>query len=150
MDAMHSSKPLFKAWVFTFLVMLAIDALWLGVVARDLYRQDMGILMATQPRWAAAAAFYLAYPLGLVIFAVKPALETASGASAGNGGSLGRALLLGGLFGLFAYGTYDLTNLAVVQDWPLGLTFIDLGWGTFASAVSAGAGMALARWWARR
>ena len=144
MDAMHSSKPLFKAWVFTFLVMLAIDALWLGVVARDLYRQDMGILMAAQPRWAAAAAFYLAYPLGLVVFAVKPALET------GRAGSLGRALLLGGLLGLFAYGTYDLTNLAVVQDWPLGLTFIDLAWGTFASAVSAGAGMALTRWWTGR
>ena len=146
MQPMHT-RHFFQAWLFTFTVMLAIDALWLGVVARDLYQQDMGSLMAAQPRWAAAAAFYLAYPLGLVIFAVKPALETASG---GNGGSLGRALLLGGLFGLFAYGTYDLTNLAVVQDWPLGLTFIDLAWGTFASAVSAGAGMALARWWARR
>ena len=146
MQPMHT-RHFFQAWLFTFTVMLAIDALWLGVLARDLYQQDMGSLMAVQPRWAAAAAFYLAYPLGLVIFAVKPALETASG---GNGGSLGRALLLGGLFGLFAYGTYDLTNLAVVQDWPLGLTFIDLAWGTFASAVSAGAGMALARWWARR
>ncbi len=146
MQPMHT-RHFFQAWLFTFTVMLAIDALWLGVLARDLYQQDMGSLMAAQPRWAAAAAFYLAYPLGLVIFAVKPALETASG---GNGGSLGRALLLGGLFGLFAYGTYDLTNLAVVQDWPLGLTFIDLAWGTFASAVSAGAGMALARWWARR
>ena len=146
MQPMHT-RHFFQAWLFTFTVMLAIDALWLGVLARDLYQQDMGSLMAAQPRWAAAAAFYLAYPLGLVIFAVKPALETASG---GNGGSLGRALLLGGLFGLFAYGTYDLTNLAVVQDWPLRLTFIDLAWGTFASAVSAGAGMALARWWARR
>ncbi len=148
-----TQKHFFKSWLFTFTVMLAIDALWLGVVARDLYRQDMGILMAAQPRWAAAAAFYLAYPLGLVIFAVKPALETASGVGKGseaNGGSLGRALLLGALFGLFAYGTYDLTNLAVVQDWPLRLTFIDLAWGTFASAVSAGAGLALTRWWVAR
>lgn len=137
---MHS-KHLLKAWLFTFLVMLAIDALWLGVVARDLYQQEMGSLMADQPRWAAAAAFYLAYPVGLVIFAVRPALEVRS---------MGRAVLLGGLFGLFAYGTYDLTNLAVLQGWPLGLTFVDLAWGTFASAVSAGAGMALTRWWAGR
>lgn len=137
---MHS-KHLLKAWLFTFLVMLAIDALWLGVVARDLYQQEMGSLMADQPRWAAAAAFYLAYPVGLVIFAVRPALEARS---------MGRAVLLGGLFGLFAYGTYDLTNLAVLQGWPLGLTFVDLAWGTFASAVSAGAGMALTRWWAGR
>lgn len=143
MQPMHT-RHFFPAWLFTFTVMLAIDALWLGVVARDLYQQDMGSLMAAQPRWAAAAAFYLAYPLGLVVFAVKPALET------GRAGSLGRALLLGGLLGLFAYGTYDLTNLAVVQDWPLGLTFIDLAWGTFASAVSAGAGMALTRWWTGR
>ena len=143
MQSMHT-RHFFAAWLFTFTVMLAIDALWLGVVARDLYQQGMGSLMAAQPRWAAAAAFYLAYPLGLVVFAVKPALET------GRAGSLGRALLLGGLLGLFAYGTYDLTNLAVVQDWPLGLTFIDLAWGTFASAVSAGAGMALTRWWTGR
>ena len=138
---MHSSRHGFKAWFFTFTVMLAIDALWLGVVARGLYQQEMGSLMAAQPRWAAAAAFYLAYPLGLVVFAVQPALQARS---------LGRAVLLGGLFGLFAYGTYDLTNLAVLQDWPLRLTFIDLAWGTFASAVSAGAGMALTRWWAGR
>ena len=138
---MQSSTPYFKAWLCTFTVMLAIDALWLGVVARDLYQQEMGSLMATQPRWASAAAFYLAYPVGLVIFAVRPALAARS---------VGRAVVLGGLFGLFAYGTYDLTNLAVLRDWPLRLTFIDLAWGTFASAVSAGAGMALTRWWAGR
>ncbi len=138
---MPSSTPSFKAWLCTFAVMLAIDALWLGVVARDLYQQEMGSLMATQPRWAAAAAFYLAYPVGLVIFAVRPALAARS---------VGRAVVLGGLFGLFAYGTYDLTNLAVLQGWPLRLSFIDLAWGTFASAVSAGAGVALTRWWAGR
>ena len=138
---MQSSKHSFKAWLFTFIVMLAIDGLWLGVVARDLYQHEMGNLMADQPRWAAAAAFYLAYPVGLVIFAVRPALAAHS---------MGRAVLLGGLFGLFAYGTYDLTNLAVLRDWPLRLTFIDLAWGTFASAVAAGAGTALTRWWAGR
>ena len=138
---MQSSKHSFKAWLFTFIVMLVIDALWLGVVARDLYQQEMGSLMATQPRWLAAAAFYLAYPLGLVVFAVRPALAAHSA---------GHAMVLGGMFGLFAYGTYDLTNLAVVQDWPLRLTFIDLAWGTFASAVSAGAGLALTRWWIAR
>ena len=138
---MQSSKHSFKAWLFTFTVMLVIDALWLGVVARDLYQQEMGSLMADPPRWLAAAAFYLAYPLGLVIFAVRPALAAHSA---------GHAMVLGGLFGLFAYGTYDLTNLAVLRDWLLRLAFIDLAWGTFASAVSAGASLALARWWAGR
>ena len=138
---MQPSKNFFKAWLFTFVVMLVIDALWLGVVARGLYQQEMGSLMADQPRWLAAAAFYLAYPLGLVVFAVRPALVAHSA---------GHAMVLGGLFGLFAYGTYDLTNLAVLRDWPLRLTFIDLAWGTFASAVAAGAGTALTRWWAGR
>ena len=76
-----------------------------------------------------------------MIFAVRPPLDARS---------TGRAVLLGALFGLFAYGTYDLTNLAVLRDWLLRLAFIDLAWGTFASAVSAGAGAALTRWWAGR
>lgn len=131
----------FKAWLATFLVMLVIDALWLGVVARSLYQQEMGGLMASQPRWMAALAFYLFYPVGLVIFAVRPALDR---------GGAGRAALLGGLFGFFAYGTYDMTNLAVVQNWPMALSFIDLAWGTAASAASAATGTVITRWWVRR
>ncbi len=131
----------FKAWLATMVVMLVIDALWLGVIARSLYQSGMGDLMASQPRWAAAAAFYLLYPVGLAIFAVRPALEA---------GGAQRAAILGGLFGLFAYGTYDMTNLAVVEGWPVALSFIDLAWGTTASAVSAAAGTAITQWWQRR
>ena len=125
----------------TFLVMFVIDALWLGVIAKDFYRTAMGALLAPEPRLGFATIFYLMYPLGLVIFAVLPGADAAS---------VVRAAVLGALFGLFCYGTYDLTNLAVVQDWPLRLTFVDLAWGTFASAVSAGAGLALTRWWIAR
>ena len=129
------------AWGATFLVMLAIDALWLGVIARSLYQQGMGNLMAPQPRLGFAAAFYLLYPIGLVIFAALPALAE---------GSLARAAVLGALFGFFAYATYDLTNAAVVRDWPVSLSLIDLAWGTFASGVAATAGTAVTRWFAAR
>ncbi len=74
--------------------------LWLGVVAKNLYRESMGQLLAPDVNLAAAAGFYLLYPIGLVVFAVLP-----------SGGDWLRALLLGALFGLFCYGTYDLTNL---------------------------------------
>lgn len=135
------TSKFFKVWLATFLVMLIIDAVWLGVVARSLYQQEMGDLMASKPNWAAALAFYLAYPVGLVIFAVQPALHS---------GGARRAALLGGLFGFFAYGTYDMTNLAVVQGWPMALSLIDLAWGTAASAASAATATAVTRWWARR
>ena len=130
-----SSKHL-VAWAATFVAMLAIDALWLGVVAKNLYQQGMGSLMSPQPRLGFAAAFYLLYPVGLVIFAVLPGLAE---------GGIGRAALLGALFGFFAYATYDLTNLSVVRDWPIGLSFIDIAWGTFVSGVSAAAGLAVVR-----
>lgn len=106
-----------------------LDFFWLGVIARELYQGGMSHLMAAKPNLVAAAAFYLLYPIGVVIFAVHPA-----------GGDLMRALMLGGLFGLFAYGTYDLTNLAVMRDWPVSLTFIDIAWGGFVSACGAAAG----------
>ncbi|RZL64232.1 MAG: DUF2177 family protein [Variovorax sp.] len=129
------------AWGATFLVMLVIDLLWLGVIAKNMYAQAMGDLMSPQPRLAFAALFYLMYPVGLVIFAVLPGVDA---------GSVLRAGVLGALFGLFAYGTYDLTNLAVVRGWPTGLSFIDMAWGTLVSGVSAAAGAAALRWFMAR
>ncbi len=129
------------AWAATFLVMVVIDLLWLGVIAKGLYQEGMGSLMAPEPRLAFAALFYVIYPIGLVIFAVTPGVAA---------DSIVRAGVLGALFGLFAYATYDLTNLAVVRDWPLGLAFIDKAWGTLVSGVSAAAGAAALRWFLSR
>lgn len=129
------------AWAVTFIVMMAIDLLWLGVIAKDLYREGMGNLMSPSPRLGVAALFYLMYPIGLVIFAVMPGA---------NGEGVARAALLGALFGLFAYSTYDLTNLAVVRDWPVKLSFIDIAWGTLVSGVAAAAGAAAVRWYTSR
>lgn len=120
------------AYAATAVTMLLIDMVWLGVIARPLYQQGIGHLMAPQPNLWAAALFYLLYPAGLVLFAVAP-----------NAGSAAlQTALMGAAFGLFAYATYDLTNLATLKGWPLGLSVIDTLWGAAASAVAATAGRA--------
>lgn len=108
-------------YLLTVPVFFLIDMLWLGVVARDFYRRHLGYLMRPQFNWAAAISFYLLFIIGIVIFAVKPAVEMQSPL---------RALVYGALFGFFTYATYDLTNLATVRDWPLVVTVVDLVWGT--------------------
>ncbi|RTQ34737.1 DUF2177 family protein [Variovorax gossypii] len=128
------------AWVVTLAVLLALDMVWLGVVAKDMYQQGMSGLMSPNPRLGFAAVFYLAYPIGLLVFAIVPGLRA--------GGTM-QATLMGGLFGLFCYGTYDLTNLAVVRDWPVALSFIDMAWGTLVSGAAAAAGAAALHRFAR-
>ena len=117
-------------YLAVFLTMFVIDALWLGVIAKTMYADAMGSLLSPNPNLWSAAAFYLLFPVGLVIFAVLPQADSPAL----------KAALMGALFGFFAYSTYDLTNLAVVKDWPLGLTFIDMAWGTMVSGIAATAG----------
>ena len=119
------------------MVLIALDMLWLGVVARSMYQQAIGHLMAAQPRVWAAALFYAVFAAGLMVFAVVPQAQDAAWA---------RTLLSGALFGFFAYATYDLSNLATLRNWPIGLTLVDMAWGTALSAVSAGAGKAALNW----
>jgi uncharacterized membrane protein len=119
------------AYAATAAAMLAIDMLWLGVIAKPLYQQGIGHLMSDRPNIPVAALFYAVFPIGLMVFAVT---------SGGVGATWGRTLLTGALFGFFAYATYDLTNLATLKGWPIGLSIIDTLWGTAVSAVAAAAG----------
>ncbi len=120
-----------SAYLVTAVVMLAVDLLWLGFIAKPLYQQGLGHLMAERPNLVAAAAFYVVYGLGLMFFAVVPNatdpgwLKTAAAAA---------------LFGFVAYATYDLSNLATLRGWPVGLSLIDMAWGATLSALSATAG----------
>ena len=113
-----------------FFTMVVIDMIWLRVIAVQWYADGMRSLLSDTPNLIAAAAFYLLFPLGLLIFAVMP----------GELSSVLRVAVMGALFGFFAYATYDLTALAVIKNWPVGLTFLDLAWGTLVSGVSATAG----------
>ena len=116
------------AYVSTLVVFLLCDMAWLGTMANRLYRPTLGDMMLGSPDLPAAAAFYGIYPIGLVIFAVLPALKSAS---------LPEAALSGALFGFFTYMTYDLTNQATLRNWTLQLSAIDIGWGTLLGAISA-------------
>lgn len=119
-------------WVYlsVFATFVALDALWLGQIATTWYDTAIGHLMADTPSWPAALAFYFLFPAGLVIFGVRPAQHASWTGSAG----------MGALFGFFAYATYDLTNLAVLADWPIYISMLDIGWGSLLSGVSAAAG----------
>jgi len=119
------------AYIGVALVFLSVDALWLGVIITDFMQSHLSHLLADQTNLMIAALFYLFYAGGIVLFAVKPALEAKS---------LKIALIYGGVFGLLCYGTYDLTNLATLKDWPVQVVVVDMAWGTFLTALSAGAG----------
>jgi uncharacterized membrane protein len=112
-------------YFITMPVFFAIDMIWLGFVAKNLYAQHLGFLMKTNVNWVAAILFYMLFIAGLVTFVIAPSLDKHSWVN---------ALLLGAFFGLVSYATYDLTNLATIKDWPLLITSIDLVWGTVLSA----------------
>ena len=117
-----------KLYAIALPVFFAIDMVWLGVVAKDFYRAQIGSLLRPDVNWMAAIIFYLIFIGGLVAFVITPAMEK---------GSWMNALLFGAFFGLVCYATYDLTNLAVAKDWPLLVTIVDLIWGmVLASSVS--------------
>jgi uncharacterized membrane protein len=113
-----------KMYLIAFIIFLAIDAVWLGLIAPKFYKNQIGHLMSSSPNLIAALVFYLLFIVGLVYFAIMPAIDQ---------GSIGKALLAGALFGFMTYATYDLTNLATLKDWPIIVTVVDLVWGTFLS-----------------
>ncbi|MBK8208639.1 MAG: DUF2177 family protein [Rhodospirillales bacterium] len=116
--------------------LFAIDLLWLGVIAKSFYRAQIGSLMLDQINIVAAILFYAVYVVCVVIFAVALALHT---------GSWRTAIVLGTLFGFFAYATYDMTNLATLRGWPIAMVVVDIAWGTCLTAISATAGFLVAQ-----
>ncbi len=126
-----------KLYLATLVAFFLIDMVWLGLVARSFYRKHLGFLLSPNPNWAAAILFYLLFIAGIIIFAVVPGLQA---------GSLGKALLLGALFGLLSYATYDLTNLATVKDWPLIVTVVDMLWGTVLATAVTWVSFLAGRW----
>ena len=115
-----------KLYTLTLIAFFAIDMVWLGLVARTFYRNQLGSLMASNPNWYAAIIFYLLFVAGILVFVVLPGLQS---------GSLKTTLLQAAFFGLITYATYDLTNLATLKDWPLKVTLIDMAWGVVLSVL---------------
>ena len=121
------------AYAATTTVMVALDLLWLGVIAKPVYQQGIGHLMAERPTVWVALLFYAVFALGLTVFAVVPHAAEAGWS---------RVAVTAALFGFFAYATYDLTNLATLKNWPIGLSLLDIAWGSLVSALASAAGKA--------
>jgi uncharacterized membrane protein len=110
-------------------VFFIVDMIWLGVIARGFYRKALEPLLTPNINWTAAIIFYLLFLVGILIFALLPGMEKRS---------LVYTVGMAALFGLISYATYDLTNLATLRDWPLMLSIVDMMWGSFLSASTAG------------
>lgn len=118
-----------KMYLVALAVFFVIDILWLGFIGRGIYKEHIGFLMKEKPNWVAAIIFYMIYIVGLIFFALYPALAK---------DSLVYAILVGAFFGLITYATYDMTNLATLKDWPIFIVIVDIIWGTvLCSATTA-------------
>jgi len=126
---------LLKAYLSTLAVFLALDALWLGLVARRFYASQLAGLMRDKIDFTVAGLFYAVYVGGIVHFAIVPALGSSNWHT---------AAINGALLGLIAYGTYDITNLATIRKWPKAISFVDLAWGCAVTGLSASIGYWLA------
>lgn len=117
-----------KAYPAVLITLLVLDGTFIGVVAKDFYKNNIGHLMSGNVVWWAVIVFYLVYAVGLVYFAVMPAVTE---------GSWVKAALLGAAIGFLAYCAYDLTNQATLKEWPVVITVADIAWGTILSAAAA-------------
>jgi uncharacterized membrane protein len=124
------------AYLAILIVFGAIDALWLTTMGPVLYRPTLGDILLPSLRVAPAIAFYLLYPVGVIVFAVMPGLRA---------GSASTAFLFALLYGALAYATYDLTNYATLRNWTLEITILDIGYGALASGAAATAAYFAAR-----
>ncbi|MEB2846681.1 DUF2177 family protein [Endobacterium cereale] len=129
-------KTLGIVYAGTLLSFLLIDAVWLGLIAKNFYRDQLGDLMLPSPNFAVAAIFYLSFAAAIVVLAVRPGLEV---------GSLWTTIGYGALLGLAAYGTYDMTNLSTLKGWPVTLSIGDMVWGTVLTAAASACGDAAVR-----
>ena len=118
--------PIVKLYLTAMAIFLVIDLAWIGWIARGFYQVRLGYILAPSPNWAAAVVFYLMFIAGLLVFVVLPGLRQSSA-----GPALVRALL----YGAVTYGTYGLTNLAVVREWPVLVTVVDMVWGIVLSTL---------------
>lgn len=125
-----------KLYIMAAVTFLALDSVWLGVIAPKFYRRYIGHIMADKANFLAAALFYTVFIAGLVFFVIQPAFKDAS---------LVSVMLRGALFGFVTYATFDLTNQAVLKNWPWLVTGVDLLWGAFITAAVSAAVVLIAR-----
>ncbi len=124
-------KTIFLGYFLTFAVFIIVDLLWLGVIAKSIYSKYLGSFLTDNVNWTAAVIFYLIFVAGILLFVVFPSVEK---------GSILNAIVMGAIFGIVTYATYDLTNLATLKGWPLEIVIIDIIWGAVLSTIVSGSG----------
>ncbi len=122
----------------TGLIMGVFDWFWLSVVANRFYKSQIGSLLLDKPNMVAAVLFYVVYVVGVVFFVINPAFDK---------GSWHHALGFGALFGLVAYATYDLTNLATIKGFTVKLVVVDLVWGMVLTGLASLIAYGILRAW---
>ena len=115
-----------KLYAIALPVFFVIDMTWLGLIANNFYKSQIGTLMKSDINWTAAILFYVLFIVGLVVFAISPAVDRSSWS---------QAIMLGALFGFISYATYDLTNLSTLKNWPIMITVVDMMWGAMLGAL---------------
>ncbi len=125
------------SYLLTAVVFFAIDIIWLGFIGKGIYEKHLGHLLRADINWFAAIFFYFLFIIGIFVFVIMPAVHH---------GSLWSAMYMGGLFGLFTYATYDLTNLATLKGWSTTIVFIDIIWGMVLTSVVSMSGFAIVKW----
>lgn len=121
-------------YLATLIVMLPIDFLFLGVIAKNLFTSQVGDMLG-EVRLTPAILFYLLYPVGILIF-VTGNEET----------TWPEALQFGALFGFFCYATFEFTNMALLKHWSWTVVAVDIAWGAFVTSVSATLGLLIGTW----
>ena len=124
-------------YALTVPVFFIIDLIWLGMVAKGFYQNNLRYILRPDVKWSAAIIFYLIYIVGILIFAVLPAVAK---------DSWQHAALWGALYGFFTYATYELTNLALLKDWPLNIVIVDILWGVILCTAVATISFYAAKW----
>ena len=118
------------------IIFLIIDVIWLSFATKSFYRPLLGDLISDKPVLWAAGLFYVLYMFGMAVIVIQPCIEPSG---------LSKSLYTGFIFGLVAYGTYNLTNMAVIKDWSPTVVFVDMFWGASLTALSATTGIYLAK-----
>ena len=121
-------------YLATLLVIVPLDFLFLGVVAKGLFTSQVGDMLGTV-RLVPAILFYLLYVVGILIFV-----------SGSPGAVTQSTLLYGALFGFFCYMTFELTSMSLLKHWEWTVVFVDVAWGTFVTAVVSTLGLLIANW----
>lgn len=115
-------------YIICLVVLLLLDFLWLGVLAKNFYKDQIGELMADKFNIIPALIFYVIYPVAIIVFALTPGVTDMN---------LTKTLMLAAFLGFISYGTYNFTNYATLREWPLKVLLVDLSWGTFVTSATA-------------